>query len=346
MFTYFYYSIVIISLILYFFNNILKVRLFHSVINFALILLFLSVSFRSNGVDYDGYYSDYIRYEKSIFDFIYSPLVDLFNYLSVPYSIFLFIQIGFFLLTLYKYCRLNTIDFTLVLLLYITHFFIIRDLSQSRIAFAFTFYLLYEMNTKRSYKLFYGIISIGIHFSIFPIFIIRQWINLLSNKWYRNYIHILTFIFLLLIGDLIIQKFYFLDPRIELYLNWKEPGYGDVLSNYFFIYFLCFILFINFLLSCFNYNKKHVLENNLIILFIYGIIIGISFSSFAIFSTRLTSIFATYYLFIVSKWSNLLFDTNSFKYYTYLPLILIIFFIFLILILRNDNLDIIKSIVF
>lgn len=346
MFVYIYYSIVIVCLILYFIERIFTIRIFQHTINFSLIFVILLSSFRSDSVDFQGYINDYSRVEISIFDFVYTHIVDVFHAIRIPYNYFLFLQSSLFLYTLYKYCQSKSVDFTLVLLLYVTHFFVIRDLSQSRIAFAFSFYLLFELNDKVTNKFAFALIAVGIHFSILPIFIFRFWVQSVSNKRFSIYYHLLVFVFLLILGDSLIHYFYFIDPRIEIYINWKEPGYGDVLGNYFFIYFLSFILFVNFVLKKLNINNQYLLDGDLVILFVYGIILGISFSSLAIFSTRITSIFATYYLFIISKWGNILYFNHSLKKYLFLPINLLLMAVFLILLLRNDNFEIIDSVKF
>ena len=284
------------------FKYILSIFLFASVskrirdnlspiVSIYVSMLYLLGMYRSGGVDVDNYRRAYNNLEiVDIFDPGYQFIMSLSRSVGLPFEVFL-LGIGIINLILLRHiCSKMSINFGLVLSIFALHLFIVRDFSQLRVGLAVNLVIAAYLMTKR-YRYIVYICGISIHFTALAM--VGVFIGYALHKRGNCILKILPFLGIILIG-LNLTYLSFLDPRVDLYVNWLREGYGKPVTEYQQLIFAVVLLFMalyekNFRMNVFVYS------------FLFSLVVFISFSNFAIFSFRLTNICLSLYPFFLAK---------------------------------------------
>jgi hypothetical protein len=164
----------------------------------------------------------------------------------------------------------------------------------------------------------------------------------------KKYLYIILFsslIFTILTKEYITNFISGIDPRVDIYMNYKDDYYGNPVSDFgqlFFIFVLMFISIFGYILTNDNFFKKFALNSYA------GILIFIAFSDFGIFSYRLAHLTTIFYPFMIAKIYYS--DSYNIKYklvnnYNIAMLALFSSFVVLFVGLRSGNYEIIRNLV-
>jgi hypothetical protein len=254
---------------------------------------------RQDGIDYAGYLFAY--YEDPLFipDKGYQILMQLLRLSQLPFEM---IMAAISIITIFSLRRASRhfgVNFSLLIIIYLLHFAVIRDFAQLRSGLAISLALIALTSSRTSVKWSLYLFAASIHMTsiVFILsFEICKWISereKTRNQWVGYLVLIVTTI---VIAKLL-NFFVFIDPRVSLYLTWQEDDYGLPVKQYAIIYFYLFIC----LLAFWTRNRwKDKLEiRMLVMLQILAVIAFFSLSEFAIFAYRISSAIGTLYPFLL-----------------------------------------------
>ena len=205
---------------------------FHSAIIFIRYVL-------TTGVDVDNYEGcmKMIRFIDVGFYLLMAP----FKLLGLPLEFFFF-SIGLInIFLVYQIVKTLKLDFGIVFFILLLHLIIIRDFAQVRVGLAINLALYSYFCMSRGRYIGYLIAS-SIHLSvvvlpiIFTLYTFTSAQLLLSGRMLVSVlVWPLIFINLSLLANV--------DPRIEIYMTWQRPGYGEEVNSFAqpYVYHLSFI---------------------------------------------------------------------------------------------------------
>ena len=258
-------------------------------------LVYLIGMYRTDGVDIANYLAFYNGKDQAVFDVGFSTLIFISNKLGLEFRSFLLIIGLVNLLLLARICKHFDSKFGIVLAIYLLHIAIVRDFSQFRVGFAINLVLFGYIKKDMSRYGWY-LIGATMHFTatvLIGLFISYAFYNKFQNT---RLVKLLPFLGLLVVGSSI-QYLAFVDPRIEIYLNWKRPDYGDSVQSYNQLIFVCLLVLIA------SYINK--LRHDIFLYsFVFALFVSISFLSVAIFSFRLTNVALSLYPFFFAQLLN------------------------------------------
>jgi hypothetical protein len=266
---------------------------------FMIIAFYLYFMFRIDGVDFNNYV-DYFNFPELIGDSGFRGAVYIANWLLIDFTFFLLLQALFTIWAIKNLSKAFNADFMIAFSIFIIHSAIIRDFSQSRVALAVAFLFMAYASSNKFKKIILYIVAVSMHLSAaFPIILFYLCDKLASLSKIKIVIIILIFTVLaILFKGQLVQSIIFIDPRVEIYLNWSEDFYGNPVNSYQSLLFNTLIYFLA-LLSYISTKDIKYLKFSLYVLF--GIITFYAFSDVAIFSYRLSSLSIIFYPFIISK---------------------------------------------
>lgn len=313
----------------------------------ALIVLVVGATYligmiRQFGVDYSEYLPAFYEDSSQIPDIGFRLLMFLFGSVGLPFEIMMLFMGLLNLLSLRRVAKYFDVSFVLLLVLYFLHLAVVRDFAQLRVGFALTIALLsvtLSGNLKRS-TLY--LLAASIHFTSI-LFIIPyeyfKWLVKLKSKQKQRFFSLAAWAGIFIIGAFI-QVLAFLDPRIDIYLNWNEENYGSTVGQFYSILFQLAILALAYL------NRKSWLSNLqtkiLVCLQITGVIIFVSFMNYSIFAFRLSNVvFSLYPVLLICLLERHL----QIKYSRILAAIIYVVVGFLLM-SRQGSFDILQSIQF
>lgn len=254
-------------------------------------ILYLLGMYRSGGIDVNNYRRAYNNTEiVDIFDPGYQFMMSLSRSVGLPFEVFL-LSIGIINLFLIRYiCSKLSVNYGLVLAIFALHLFIVRDFTQLRVSLAINLVMSAYFMTK-GYRYIVYILGISIHVSALALVGVLVGYTFYKRSGYI--LKILPFLGIILIS-LNIGSLSFLDPRIDLYINWAREGYGNPVASYKQLIFVFVLLFMalyenNFRMNIFVYS------------FLFSAVMFLSFSNISIFSFRLTNICMSFYPFFLAK---------------------------------------------
>lgn len=250
--------------------------------------------FRFAGPDIKNYSRLYDVGGLDLFDPVFYMLMKIGNFIGLPLEIFLFLIVSLNVLIYWRVSRFFGVDFLIVLAVLFMHLYVARDLSQIRVALAVGLVLYGYTKSTRASFVFY-VLAAGTQFSSILLIGALLYYRYLDKKYivWRDLIVPVSAIF---VASGSLTSLTFLDPRIELYMNWNREGYGSPISSYYNLIFF-FLLFAGH--QYFVVRKKYKLD-----LFTYSFVLAgaafIAFSSFSIFSFRLSNILISLYPFSIA----------------------------------------------
>jgi hypothetical protein len=270
-----------------------------------LIVLFIVIAyyfygmFRIDGVDFNSYVN-YFNFPEDISDPGFRALVYIANLLSVEFSYFLLFQAVFTVCAIKRLSNSLNSDFLLAFSIFLIHSAVVRDFSQSRVALAVAFIFLAYSYTGNLRKQFYLIIATSIHLTVavpIIIFFVSNRIALLG-KFIIFFVILISALMAILIKSHIVPALFFIDPRIEMYLNFTDDFYGNAVLNFKTLFFYGSL----YLMALFSYSStKDIFYLKFSLYVFFGIIIFYLFSNVAILSYRLASLSIIFYPFVISK---------------------------------------------
>ena len=297
-------------------------------LGFVACLLYLKGMSRNGGPDIENYRAIYEGIGKIT---LLDPGFNFLNFvgrsLGLPFEVYLFL-IGVINLYLIKKISVYfNVNFGVVVTVMIFHLMVVRDFAQLRVGLAINM-VLFSYTLKSNLRYILYLFSGSIHFTALAL------IGLLESFKFFQYnskiYKLLPFFGIILLG----MNFYlltFIDPRIEIYLNWDVENYGQSVNNYNQLFFISYLIAI----STFNYKKN----NNLFIFsFLFSFVVFVSFSTAAIFSYRLANVCLSLYPYFIA---HILMDKKNGVYK-----LLVISTLLLIFSLRTHTNQIILSLKF
>jgi hypothetical protein len=192
--------------------------------------------------------------------------------------------------------------FPLCLLLFLSHSAVVRDFSQIRVGFAVALFIIGLTAKVRAIKCILYIFATLVHATILVAIIgyeVCQHIANLNKRRHRILLLIVINLFVVIIGQNL-NNFYFIDDRVEIYLNWLSIGYGLPVNSYYQIYLHVGILLIHLLLSK-KLTSIRLQLRSLVYLECLGIVFFIAFSGVAIFAYRITNVVTCLYFVLIAK---------------------------------------------
>jgi len=294
-FQFFYFKLVSFLKFILILSSVKRFKnIFSPLLLFLASIIYLIGMMRSGGVDILNYKYDYIYHDLGfIFDPGYNLLVKLGNFLHLPFEGFLFCIGAINLFLLFKVCKYFNVNFGTTLAILLIHLIVVRDFSQMRVSLAINL-ALYAYTFPTIIRYFIYLFAGSVHFTSFALTGM-----LLSYKYYnqnRGFKKIIPFLGIFAIASSL-HLLTFIDPRIDIYLNWDRKDYGQSVSNFNQLAFICFLLLM--------YVFKNGLKFDLFgYSFLFSIVVFISFSSVSIFSYRLTNVCFSLYPFFVAHTLN------------------------------------------
>jgi hypothetical protein len=254
---------------------------------------------RQGGIDYGNYRFSYYEDPSFIPDQGYQLLMQLLRFTQMPFE---GVMLLFSIVTIFSLRRASRhfqVSFSLLIIIYLLHFAVIRDFAQLRSGLAISLALIALTSSRISVKWGLYLFAASIHMTslVFILsFEICKWISereKTRNQWVGYLVLIITTI---VIANLL-NFLAFIDPRVSLYLTWQEDDYGLPVKQYAIIYFYLFICFLAFLTR--NRWKDKPEIRMLTMLQILAVIAFFSLTEFAIFAYRISSSIGTLYPFLL-----------------------------------------------
>jgi len=321
-------------------------RLIEFIATLALIILYLVASARNDGIDFSNYYLDFSG-AKTIPDIGYQFIVRIFNSLNILFSWFLFFIGCITIFAINRIAKFFEISLPLCLLFFLSHSAIVRDLSQMRVGFSIALFMIGL--TAKSYKskwIFYAI-AILIHATALIGILIYEsccYIAKLDNKKNRIALLIILSVLFIFAGQFL-AVFSFIDPRIDIYINWPSLGYGLPVDSFAPIYLHVGTLLIYALFSH-QLSSVRLKLRPLIYLEYFGIVFFIAFSEIAIFAYRITNIITCLYFVLIAKSVSEAYSHNNKKISKSFMSLAVGYCVILILLMRAGNSEILGAMTF
>lgn len=306
----------------------------------VIIFSFL-MPWRSGGIDYDTYVSSFQQVNYPVPDIGYRAIETLIRILGGDFFHIVLLTFAIQIIAFYNLSRQFKINLTAIFFIYFLHLYVVRDLSQLRVALSV--YLVMVFMGSLDWRLRYVgyFLGFSVHFTSLIFSIFYEIVFFKSQKLIFAIFAIILFM-ILLNPTSFLKFFYFVDPRIELYLIWEDSPYSQPVENYYFLA-LHLSFFIPILIM------KDLLKDETIkqlaILQLLGLLIFICFRDLGIFAARLGNMVTSLYpIFIILVFRR--FFVNS--VYGFNKIIFMAYFIliFIVLVYRSYKVDVIDSVIF
>lgn len=276
-------------------------KLISGIFGLLISVVYLAGMMRAEGIDLDVYRENFDdSYENSIPDIGFRLLIDGLKALHLPFEALMLLMGVFSILAIHRLSRSFDINFVLLLLLWFMHLAVVRDFSQTRIGFAMALATFALTSTTTAARVCWYALAISMHLTAAAFVLAYELCLYLANS--KNaakrrgwMLAILAIIFL--VGRSI-DSLSFLDPRIEIYLNWEREGYGVPVDSY-------GSLMLHFgVLAMAALCRRHWLHDPrlraIFYLEVLGITSFIAFSDVAIFAFRLSNVLVSLYALLVA----------------------------------------------
>jgi hypothetical protein len=269
-------------------------RLLSGALVCPLVALYLIGMHRSAGLDFDTYLSAYTDQGQSIPDLGYTALTLLFRQAGVDFSTFLLCQGIFTLGVTWYVAKARQADPLVVVVVYLLHLAIVRDMSQSRIGLAVAVYLLGQTRERASLRALLYVFAASIHITV--LVLMFAWTAARLTSRLPRSMQVLT-VYLPLaafatFGLALLEGASWFDPRIELYLAWDEPSYGAPLESF---GSLALMALVTAAYVAASRRFKDLRLREYVLMELAGAAILIAFAQFSIFAARLSNVAVSMY---------------------------------------------------
>ena len=261
------------------------------------LTIYYIIMTRSAGVDIPNYFNAYMYDPLEIPDLLFQKYYIILKYYEIPFW-FSNLFIGFvnsICLIYFSYKKFPKYIF-IVFFIFFCHLIVVRDFAQLRISLAFSFFILALVQKNRLFKFLLVFVSLGIHKSLLVIVVSYFLASKISrlNAPKRH-----TFLFFSIVSSVLlyfgVSYLFFIDARIEIYLNWDKDGYGNPVSSFGSVIFQTYLILLYVIIIGF----KNMTSNKYILLTFFGFMIFVAFSPTAIFAFRLSNLVWSFYPFLI-----------------------------------------------
>lgn len=269
-------------------------RLVSGLLVLPLIAAYLIGMHRSAGIDFDTYSVAYDDTGQAIPDLGYTALTWLTRSLGIGFSTFLLLQGLFTLIVLWVVSEAKRADPLVVLVIYLLHLAVVRDMSQSRIGLAVALYLLGQTRQRALPKVLLYICAASVHITVVVVMFVwfyAQFVGRLKpiSQFVAAYVPLIAFS---IGGVLLLNLASGLDPRVEIYLSWDEAAYGAPLESFGALLRSGTVLLIYFAAS---HRFPGLKLRSYVLMELAGAAILIGFSRYSIFAARLANVAISMY---------------------------------------------------
>ena len=312
------------------------------IILITLVLTYAVGMSRNHGVDMENYLYAFNYDYQFIPDVGFQAIIQLFNFMDLPFSLFMMMIGSVNLFALLRLARYYEISIGLLLIIWILHIVVERDFSQLRSSLAVSIAVIGITSKGNTNKLIFYFASASIHLTVAVFVLAYEACKTVSSmhSLKKQWIVILITSVLIFYFSTILPSFGIIDERVDLYMSWTKEGYGEKVSSYGPIILHVFIVSFNVFFFRVWYNDQRL--RTLFYMELLGIVTFTALSEFAIFAFRLSSlIFSLYPVLILSTIKGILLVRNN---GARLKSLFILYFFFLILLLRPGSSEIINKI--
>ena len=269
-------------------------RLLSTALVVPFVIVYLVGMHRIAGTDYENYLAAYTDQGQPIPDLGYTALTGLMREVGVDFSTFLLLQGIFTLAALWVVSKAKGADPVVVLVVYLLHLAIVRDLSQSRIGLAVAIYLLGQTRQRVEPKILLYLFALSIHITVVVLMFIWAYATLtsrlkLSRQVFLLYLPLLVFA---VYGGALLDVASAFEPRVAIYLAWDDDAYGAPLASFGALFRTIPIVGV-FCLAAIRFKEIRLREY--IVLELAGAAILFGFAEFSIFSARLSNVAISMY---------------------------------------------------
>lgn len=313
----------------------------------ALLVLYYSALLRTDGVDFEVYRENYLNplYENAIPDPGYQALMAVSRTLNAPFSVVVIFMGTVSVAAIYRLSRHFRIDVTLLLTVWLMHLAIVRDLSQTRVGFAFAI-AVFGLTARRPHqRACWYALAVSMHLSSLAFVVAYEYCMFTARR--RSTLSRVAWLSLgaatICLCAASLPYLSFIDERIDIYLAWEASGYGTPVDSY-----GTLLLHAIILLTCMlTRGRWSDLPEMRAIYYLewLGVLTFLAFSSVAIFAFRLSNLLFSMYpvllLYTLSAWQ---YDRATPR--PHLAPALALYLIAATLMLRPGSLDVLDSIRF
>jgi hypothetical protein len=270
------------------------VRLLSLALAAPLVLLYLNGMYRIAGIDYDTYQDAYTDQGQPIPDVGYTALTWLTRSFGVGFSTFLLLQGIFTLVALWVASRARQADPLVVIVVYLLHLAVVRDMSQSRIGLAVAVYLLGQTRERSWIKALLYVAAASVHITVVVLMFV-WFVGRMTDR--MRFLAQVLVVYVPLVafaifGVVLLNNTAWVDPRIELYLSWNEAAYGAPLESFGALLRGLAVVCVYLLASR---RLPGLRLRNYVVMELCGAAILIGFSQFSIFAARLANVAVSMY---------------------------------------------------
>lgn len=264
------------------------------------LLLFAGIvffAFRTGGTDYYSYkisLEGALAGESLVYDIGYRLLERVTASVGLPINSVLVLLAGLQIFAIYRLSRLFNLEFIALLALFCMHLYVVRDLSQMRIAMSIYIVFL-AINRPTKVKIPLYLVAVSIHLTGIMLIAAYEFTKRFSWR-SRKLIYIGFLPIALTSSSWFLSLISGLDPRISLYLARDSYGYGLPVGDYSMLLFHLGILIAGLLTPWIRTNKEF---SRLLELQLIGLLIFIFFRDVSIFASRLTNVVTSFYPLII-----------------------------------------------
>lgn len=261
----------------------------------ALTGVYLLGALRTAGGDYETYARAFRGEYDLIPDAGFRVLMEVFNSAGFPYQA---LMVAGALVTLYALKRMANaygVPYAPLLLIYLCHLAIVRDLIQVRVGIAIAIIYLGITAQRASIRALVYLIAASLHLTSLALAVAYEyalWTSGIRRRGRRTLIQLIAICLILLLG-MQIDNLAFVDDRIALYGAWESAGYRNPVGEFSFIYLHVAILALAFLTR--NEWKENRSIRCLVLLQVLGVVVFLSFSGFELFAFRLGNVVLSMY---------------------------------------------------
>ena len=266
------------------------------------LFLFTFAAIRVNGPDFITYSANFYALETNIPDNGFVFLINVSRKLGLSFNHLLFVINLIVLYSLVRTSDIFKVPVTLVIFIYLSHLFVVRDLAQFRSSLAVALFLL---SIKRSFLvgLVFNVLAVSMHFSVLPLFLaffIAKYFEKLIFRKFGLFCFI-GFLSALIISQMVTQFFSvlgILDGRVLVYLDDNTELDSRPTSQFFgFFLFSGLILYSIFLTGLNNINYFQKLG---IVVSLFALKFWVAFGLIPVVGPRLFNVLLSFYPYILA----------------------------------------------
>ncbi len=261
----------------------------------ALSGVFLLATLRTTGPDLATYRYAYETNHTVIPDRGYQMMMEFGQLVGIPFNGFLFLMGLVSLLALKRLSGYFGVSYGLLLLFWLAHLAVGREITQLRVGFAIAIVSIAVTIRPSWLRVPVYVLGASVHLSVVALIGAYEASRLIARL-STNRLRVLGTIAVAggIIGaGQLLSYLAFIDPRIAIYIEWEQELYGAAVENYTTLALHGFVLILAvFGRSAWLHSEKLF---TLFLLQLFGVVTFIAFSETAIFAYRLSNVVLSFY---------------------------------------------------